>query len=351
MAEQLTVAEALERQAVSCTAIGSPLYGVLLTGLLDDYRRGGLTAEMLDGVTDQPVHDALPLRYLATGHLLALGGRATRLAAHFQSCGGTWNGRADVVGDFLGTVAANHDEFRRGVRRNVQTNEVGRAAVLASGFALIGARHGLPFDQLEIGSSAGLLSRWDHFGYDTGASRGGDPAATVRFDPEWWTNGGPDLGRLQPVVRRRASDISPIDIGSEAGRRTMLSFVWPDQLARLERLRAALAVAEAVPVTVDQADAADWLAAQLADGPAKGAVTVLFHSIVWQYLPRPTKNGVRATLAAAGTRASAADPLCWLRMEPDTPERAGLWLTTWPGGTGEKLAAVGYHGAGIKWLC
>ena len=350
MAETFTVAEALQRQSVSCTAVGSPLYGALLAGLLDDYRHGGLTSELLDGVTDQPVHDALPLRYLATGHLLALNGQAAGLAAHYPSCGGHWAGNRRVVDDFLDTVADHRDEFVAGVRRNVQTNEVGRAPVLASGFALLGARHGLPFDQLEIGSSAGLLSRWDHFGYETGTTRGGDANAAVQFAPEWWAGGAPDLGQLQPVQRRRACDISPIDVTTEAGRQTMVSFVWPDQLTRVERLRAALAVAEQVPMSVDRADAAEWLTAQLAAGPAPGATTVLFHSIVWQYLPRPTKDGVRAALAAAGESAGDTNPLCWLRMEPETLEQAALRLTTWPGGSEEKLAEVGYHGADINWL-
>jgi len=350
MAETFTVAEALERQSVSCRAVGSPLYGALLEGLLDDYLRGGITAELLDGVTDQPVHDALPLRYLATAHLLALDARAPALAAHYPSCGGRWSGDGPVIDDFLATVAGHRDEFVRGVRRNVQTNEVGRAPVLASGFAVIGARHGLPIDQLEIGSSAGLLSRWDHFGYDTGMSRGGDARGGVQFGPEWWTNDAPDLAQLRPVVRRRACDISPIDITTDAGRQTMLSFVWPDQLIRIERLRAALAVAAQVPVTVDRGDAAEWLAVQLVDGPAPEATTVVFHSIVWQYLPRATKDGMRAALEAAGERAGRDSPLCWLRMEPDNLEHAALRLTTWPGGTEEKLAEVGYHGADIRWL-
>lgn len=350
MAETFTVDDALRRQAASCHAVGSPLYGVLLEGLLADYRDGGITAELLDGVTDQPVHDALPLRYLAAGHLLALTGRAPLLAALYPSCGGAWAGGGDVVDAFLATVAEHRDEFVRGLRRNVQTNEVGRAPVLASGFALIGARHGLPIDQLEIGSSAGLLSRWDHFHYDTGTSTGGDAAAAVRFGPEWWADDAPDLDHLPPVLRRRASDISPIDVSTEAGRQTMVSFVWPDQLTRVERLRAALAIADQIPMTVDRADAAHWLVAQLADGPMPGAATVLFHSIVWQYLPRATKDGIRAALSAAGDSAGSHNPLCWLRMEPDTLEHATLRLTTWPEGVEEKLAEVGYHGADIRWL-
>ena len=182
----VTVEQSLEMQAVSCRAIGSELYGTLLEGLLADYRRGGLTAEVLDGVTATPLHDALPLRYLATAHRLALIGDAPRLATRYPSCGGTWDRRPDIVEDFLAVVDEHREEFTRGVRLNVQTNEVGRAAVLASGFATVGSRCGLALDQLEIGSSAGLLSRWDRFAYDTGASHAGDPASPVRFGPEWW---------------------------------------------------------------------------------------------------------------------------------------------------------------------
>jgi hypothetical protein len=350
MAESFTVEQSLERQAVSCALAGSPLYATLLEGLLEDYRLGGLTAELLDGVTDQPVHDAISLRYLATAHLLALTGRAPGVAAHYSSCGGNWDGDPAVVAEFLATVRANRDEFVFGVRRNVQTNEVGRAPALVAGFAEISSRYRMPLDQLEIGSSAGLLSRWDHFAYDSGTSRVGTPESPLRFGPEWWTDRSPDLSRTQQVRRRRACDISPIDLSSAAGRQTMLSFIWPDQVARIERLRAALAVAERVPITIDRADAADWLAKQLADGPALGAITVLFHSIVWQYLPRPTKDGIRAVLDAAGSVATSDNPLCWLRMEPSSPESANVRLTTWPGGETELLAEVGYHGAEITWL-
>jgi hypothetical protein len=205
-------------------------------------------------------------------------------------------------------------------------------------------------DQLEIGSSAGLLSRWEHFAYDTGSSRCGAPGSPLQFGPEWWSQGEPDLSSDPTVARHRACDIAPIDVSTELGRATMLSFIWPDQLPRIERLRAALSIAEAHPLTVDRADAGDWLTHQLRGGPADGAATVLFHSIVWQYLPSPTQDAVRAALSGAGAHAGRANPLCWLRMEPATATRAELRLTTWPGATEETLAQVGYHGAGIHWL-
>ncbi|MEO6125131.1 MAG: DUF2332 domain-containing protein [Ilumatobacteraceae bacterium] len=348
-AEPVSVRESLVRQAFSCRSIGSPLYATLLEGLTTDYDGNGVTADLLDGVSAQPQHDALPLRYLACAHRLALAGRAADLARHFPSCGGTWDGSPAVVADFLTLAAAEIDEFRNGVRRNVQTNEVGRAAVLASGFALIARRHGLPIAQLEIGSAAGLLSRWDHFRFDTGRSQAGDPASPVVFGPEWWAEPRPELTGQIIVARRRASDISPIDINTSDGRMTSMSFVWPDQTARFDRLAAAIDIAQRHWMDVERGDAGDWLTTHLAAGPSTGHATVVFHSIVWQYLPQGTRERVRAAIMGAGARATTGSAMLWMRMEP-AGAHADLRLTTWPGGGDEVLAHVGYHGADIRWL-
>jgi hypothetical protein len=109
----------------------------------------------------------------------------------------------------------------------------------------------------------------------------------------------------------------------------------------------AIDIAGRVPVTVEAADAGTWLLANLAVEP--GAATAVFHSIVWQYLPRSTKDAVRSALTRAGEAATSGAPLCWLRMEP-AGVTADLRLTTWPGGDEVQLATVGYHGADIDWL-
>jgi hypothetical protein len=347
-----TLIEAIERQAESCAHIGSPLYAALLTGLAGDYLSGGFTAELLDGVSDQPMHDAVPLRYLATAHRLALAGLAPELAALYPSCGGTWNG-ADVTDVFLSAVATHRGEFVRGVLRGVQTNEVGRAAVLAAGFSTIADRSGLPLRTFELGGSAGLLSHWDRFWYSTGESSTGDPASSLRFGSDWFDRPPPHLHARIEVVDRASVDVSPIDVMTDDGRLSMLSFVWPDQLERFHRLDRAIEIAQANPLEVEAADAGEWLTSRLAAAAPTGVATVVFHSIVWQYLPSSTKEAVRAALAEAGSRSTESTPLHWLRMEPATREHADLRLTSWQASSVPQdvlLAHVGYHGAGVRWL-
>lgn len=354
VATTFTLIEAIERQAESCATIGSPLYAALLTGLACDHLSGGLTAELLEGVSEQPVHDAVPLRYLATAHRLALSGDAPELAAHYPSCGGRWDG-GDITDVFLSAVALHRGEFVRGVLRNVQTNEVGRAAALAAGFSAIADRTGLPLRTFELGGSAGLLSHWDRFGFCTdtsGGSRTGDAASSLQFGPEWFRSPAPHLHPDIAVVGRASVDVSPIDVTTDDGRLSMLSFVWPDQLERFDRLERAIQIARAHPLHVEAADAGAWLGEQLAAPAPSGVATVVFHSIVWQYLPHATKDAVRCALTGAGARSDPDQPLHWLRMEPATRDHADLRLTTWSGGDGSEtvLAHVGYHGADIRWL-
>lgn len=342
------VLEAIERQAASCDHIGSPLYGIILRGLAADFIGGGVTRELLDGVSERPQHDAIPLRYLATGHRLALSGEAPELAQHFASCGGLWRG-GDPTDDFLEVVTRRRADFAAGLTHQVQTNEVGRAVVLGCGLGHIALAHGLPLRTLEVGASAGLLSRLPWFRIDTGLATCGPEDALLGFGPEWIETPPTSMPALIDVVEQAASDAFPIDIATPDGALAIQSFVWPDQTERLARLRAALVVAEQHPLEVERADAGEWLERRLATPLPLGATTVVFHSIVWQYLPPTTRQAVRSCLLTAGEAATPSSPLCWLRMEPATATHADLRLTSWPGGEEIRLAEVGYHGHRVDW--
>ncbi len=148
------------------------------------------------------------------------------------------------------------------------------------------------------------------------------------------------------VAERSGCDAAPVDPSTEEGRLTLLSYVWPDQAARMERLRAALALAAERPATVERGTAAEWTRRRLAE-PAAGLATVVFHSIVMQYLADDERGAFERAVAEAGARASDEAPLAWLRMEPDV-ERAAIRITTWPGGEERLLARAGYHGTPVE---
>jgi hypothetical protein len=339
------VLEVIEFQADACTRSGSPLYGTILHGVADDLRAGGICAALLAGRGDDPFGSALALRFMGAVHRVVLEGRAPELAVHYPSAGGD-RGPDGVVQAFLEAVRQNAEEVSRRTDDGVQTNEVGRSAVLVGGYAVIAREAQLPLRVLEIGASAGLNLRWDQYAYDTGEQLSGDPASPVRFAGVW-EGPPPALPAAFDVAERRGCDRSPVDATTEDGARTLLSYVWPDQVDRILRLRAAITVARRVPAEIDRAPAPEWLEAQLA-APSPGRATVVTHSIVMQYLSSGARHRARGAIEAAGRAATPEAPVAWLRMEP-AGDRADLRLTTWPGGVERPLATAGYHGQPIWW--
>jgi hypothetical protein len=340
-----TVRDVLAFQAVECGKAGSALYEEILTGAVTDLRVGGVVADLLHGRDDDPFGSALALRLVGAVHRIVLEGRAPALAALYPSTGGD-PARGNPAATFLAVLEEHAAEVANRLTDGVQTNEVGRAAALVGGYATVAVRTGLPLRALEIGTSAGLNLRFDHFCYDTGRTVSGDPDSPVRFAGVWQGD-APALPARFDVVERRGCDRNPLDATTDEGRLTLLSYVWPDQLERIARLEAAIEVARRVPAELDQADAVDWVEAQLAQ-PRPGVATVVAHAIVFQYLSSDRRRRFRAAMETAGRRATASAPLAWLRMEP-AGDRAEVRLTTWPGGAEELLASVGYHGSPIWW--
>jgi hypothetical protein len=333
----------------------SPLYHHLLGVAVDDAEAGGVCAEVL-ALTPQgvePVLDALPLRFLGGVHRLVLDGDSPDLARFYPSVGGTFaidDPVLDPAPVFLATVAEHRDRVVDALARSVQTNEVGRCASLLPGFLAVAESTGLPLRILELGTSAGLNLRWDHYRYEGGAngSTFGDPDSMLQFAGVY-VDPLPRLDVVALVVERRGCDRSPIDATSADGSQLLRSFVWPDQLERFRALDAALALAPSVPVVIDRADAAEWVADQLGR-VTEGVATVLFQSIVWQYLTRETRAVVRNAVREAGAMATASAPVAWLRMEPgaDPKKGADVRLSQWPPGEDRSIALTGYHGQPVS---
>ena len=345
MASKAEIAAAFRMQAEWCQRLGSPFTATLATLSAQALERGGLLGDLIGDWPGEPTADGLPLRFFGALHALVLSGDDPALAALYpprQAGPALWPA-------VEAAMAARPDHFRRFLLLAPQTNEVRRSALLLPGFAAIARRARRPLRLLEIGASAGLNTIWDKYRYRyTGGPVWGDAASTVEISCEG--RGAPlDLGGAIEVRDRAACDQAPIDLADPAQIHRLRAYIWPDQPDRLARLDAATTLALKLGVTVERADAADWIERRLVR-PAGDVVTVLYHSVVWQYLPQATRERIRAAMGAFG----AAHPLAWLALESEGRDAPyALRLTYWPGDgtrTKAKLAEVSPHGVWLNWL-
>lgn len=345
--KQCRVAELMRGQADLCRTLGSSLYAELLEHAARDVEKGGKCWNVLEGAEARPVgaDDALPLRFMAGVHRLVLKGRAPALARHYPSAGGTLED--DPWPPFEEVVSEHIEELRHALRRPVQTNEVGRSAALLGGFLVAARLSGGGLRVLELGASAGLNLRWDHYRYEAADRAWGDPTSPVRFRGVF-RDSHPPFELDAEVVERAGCDLAPLDAASPADCLTLESLVWPDQVERLELLHAALDVARRHPVCIDTADAPEWLALQL-DKNVEGVTTVVFHSFFDQYLSDDGRERLGVVLGTAATRATNSSPIAYLRMEWGNGG-ARIDMTTWPGGRNTLLATADNQSRSIRWL-
>jgi len=340
------MADLCRAQAALCAQLGSDLYVELLGRCAEDVEAGGPVWTVLRDLAGCPEESYPALRLLGSVHRLVLTGRAPALAAHYPSVGGRPG--PGVWAAFRGVVVDHADRLTRLVQSPPQTNEVGRAASLLGGFLQAARETGRPLRLLEVGASAGLNLVWDRYRYESGDWSWGDPASALRIT-DVFVDATP-ASAPATVVERLGCDLSPIDVRTEEGRLTLLSYVWPDQIERHERLRSAIRIAGGTDplVRVERAAAIDWLGRQLAS-PRAGAATVVFHSIVLSYFDGAERRAFGDLLVDAGRRATADALLAWLSLEP-SGGRFEVRLRTWPGGGERLLAVVGGHGLPVRWL-
>ena len=348
------LAERLRLQAAECARLGSPLYAGLLDRVAADLEAGGVTARVLAALQQLPGRSVPGLRLMGAVHRLVLQRRAPALAAFYPTAGGSGSPAAAWPA-FRETLVKHAAEVGRLVDRPVQTNEVGRAAALYGGLLAAGVavddRGRTPVRLLEVGASGGLNLRVDHFAYVVSGQVLGEAASPVRLVEPWVGTPVPDPAVPVRVAERAGCDTDPVDVTSPEGRLTLASYVWADQVERLERLRAAFEVAARVPARVDRARAGEWLERALAR-PVPGRLTVVWHSVVWVYLDPSERARAEAAIAAAGRRAIETARLVRIGFESRREEGRFVFevhLTSWPGAETHRLAVAEGHGPPVRW--
>jgi hypothetical protein len=334
-------------QADACGELGSPLYADLLRHAGADLLAGGPTEDVLAGHFEDKLSSVLALRLLGGAHALALSGQAPDLAAWYPSAGGTTDsepGSPRAWAALRETLASRTAELRSWLEHPPQTNEVGRAAALLGGLRQITSEAALPVRLAEVGASAGLNLRADHFYVPGPAGHYGDAGSPVVLT-DGWQGDAPPQGRIE-VVERTGGDLAPIDPLTAEGRLTLTAYVWPDQADRLSRLRGAFEIAGQVPADLRTESASDTLSRlSLADG----TWTVLWHSIFRQYLSEEQRAELADGVGALGAAATATARFAHVYLEQSRAGGCPVALTTWPGGHRRILGSAPAHGLPVRW--
>jgi hypothetical protein len=340
------VLKSFEKQATACHKLGSPFTAevcAILAERLDETSRFGRRILRWQG---NPIADALALRAAAGFHALKRAGRSEELTAVYPP--GPLD-RTALANALLDAIATEDDFLHDWLDSPPQTNEVARSSVLIGAALILSSELGLPLDWHEVGASMGLNLGFDRYRYDFGSASWGASGSPVLVRSEW-RGEIPNVSAPVTIRSRAGCDLNPLDPGSPEDRERLLSYIWADQAERLTRADAALDVAAAASWRVERADAAGWVAKHFSAPPAPGAVRVLVHTIVWQYLPEATRAAITATMETAGQQATPEAPVAWLRMEADGRDTAAVRLKLWPGGTDREIARADFHGRSVEWV-
>jgi hypothetical protein len=345
---EFSAAELLRWQEAGCllSSSPSPFYAELFGRFARDCEQGDPPVAGLLARAPMTLNSASPLRLFGGVQRGLLADDLPQLAATWptpERASGDVDGAYELIRELFASPSA---AVLDALSRDPQTNEVGRSAALALGLARVGRVTGKPVRLFEIGSSAGLNLRIDSYFYDGGATTWGTPGAALEFGRDCYEQ-AVDFSGATTITERRGCDINPIDATTDDGALTLMSYMWPDQFARIDRLRRALEIARAVPVDVDTASADEWVERHVV--PEPGRATVLMHSVMWQYMPDAVQHRITATLAERAARASADAPLALVAMEPGARAISmDLAVTVWPGADREVLAHCGGHGPPIE---
>ncbi len=350
----MSIRQAFEVQAEACATLGSPFTARVLR-LLNDLltRQTAVGRRVLDWSGDPSVGaDSVPLRLAGGLHALALSGQNTALAALYPPSASSDRTPDTALKQALTAALTENEALLLDWLNNApQTNESGRAAALIPAAHMLNSQFNLPIALLELGASAGLNLRWDHVSLDLGSRRLGPKDAgltqTLTLTPDWQGD-LPETTTLN-ITSRKGVDLNPLDPTQYLDRLKLLSFIWPDQPDRLARMRAALDLATTFPVKITRSDAIDWLAEEL-QNPREGVLTIIYHTIAWQYFPQERQIAGKALIEQHGAKATTTSPLAWLSMENDgIGPGALLQLRLWPGDVLVPLGRADFHGRWVTW--
>lgn len=333
------------------TAHRAPLYARLSAGIAEDRSLAGL-------LLTAPPTQRQPVLLLGCVHELLLTASGSEELARYYPNLTSDPDPGDPVPAFRELCRRRSDELAELLRaRRTQTNEIGRCALLLPAFGLLADEMGV-LAHLDVGTSAGLTLLLDRYRYvyEPGGQLGADSPVTMTCG----TRGNVPVPATVPEIgARRGIDHVPVDVGDEAQSRWLEACVWPDQIDRFERLRAAIQLAQSTELDVQLGDAVNDTAGHVRELGAHGH-PVVTNTWVLNYLTGPQRQTYVDVLDGVGQRLD----LSWVYLEspfltPELPgpqgdaalDRTVLVLVRWRAGqrTIDHLADAHPHGYWLHW--
>lgn len=331
--------------AADAKRTGSLLYSRIAEGIGRDKELKALCAHASPG---QPHANMI----LGAVHFLLLRGNRHPLQRFYGTVGGEVSAeREDPFPDFRDFVLSHREAVEALIATRVtNTNEIGRSALLHPGFRAIASKVDSPLSLIEIGPSAGLNMIWDSFGVcyrKDGAIKASiyDEAPLI-IECELKGDLLPPTGAPPPIAGRVGLELNPVDLANADDRDWLRALIWPNQVARLERLDRAIELFAAHQPLIEAGDALTQLPDALAAIPSS-ATPCVYHTIAIYQFSRAMRQALDDILTVAGLRR----PVWRLSFEYDG-ELYILSAIRYADGTRQeiRLASCHPHGTWLEWL-
>ncbi|WDA40103.1 DUF2332 domain-containing protein [Erythrobacter sp. BLCC-B19] len=344
---------ALDWQARHAEENGAPATARVIRALAGVRASDTATGRRIANWPGLTLKDAMPLRIAGGFHHLVLTGADERLGAVYR---GEVTDQAAVDALVLHLAHRFDARLLPWLDGPPQTNEAGRSASIMAGLVWLAQRVRLPrFSLFELGASAGVNTMLDRYFFRLGTTEVGPAASPMQIVPDWRGASPPPPPEGFAITEVKGCDIAPINLADPEAALRLKAYVWPDAAERMARIDAAIALAGQQPPDLVAADAGDFAAAMLARPAEASTARVMFHSIMWQYLPAATQARITAAFEDAGAAASPDTPLGWIALETDPATfRHELRVRLWDGaghqGEEHLLSHAHPHGAWVEWL-
>ena len=197
----MNITQAFRDQADTCTRMGSPFMGRILTILADDWDETSPLGQAMASYPGDigPAGHSLPLRIAGGFHALVLSDTDPALKAVYPPNNPS---DADLHARIKTALIQNEAFLLEWTKLPPQTNEVRRSAALMAMARVAVSHFDRPIWLSELGASGGLNLVWDHFSLDVNGQRFGPDDAVLTLSPDW---DGPMPPTAAPQVAGRGA--------------------------------------------------------------------------------------------------------------------------------------------------